>query len=470
MKQPIPVYLPKDNVNDESVTLLAWHVANGEAVRQEQPIAEIETSKATMEVPAPASGIIQYLHPVGAELRVGALLCIISEDGNAPFPRAAEEICAISPHSNADAHAPPAASAPATFDSQAASLSAPSPARFSRPARLLLEKHRIDPAVFYQRGLIRSREILEYLRAREKEGTPPVSQTSLGPPPARAASDPPSPPAPSAVVPVAGVPVTIKPMARSKRLENRHLRRSHAHVLPSSVTITCPTWGWNTEDSPTRIRFSAVLIYEMARLLRQFPEFNACAVEDRIHYYQDIHIGWAVDADKGLKVPVVHHADRQSLEAIASGLRETLIKYLNDELSLEDLAGATFTITDLSREGVLTFTPLINQGQSAILGIGADTFVPGTGQGMRNFVLAFDHQLAAGRQAAQLLHELASRIQAYEQALAMEQAAKTPRVEPYCRRCERTFSALREIHASLIPEIQDDGTYRHLCSLCLRGF
>jgi len=129
---------------------------------------------------------------------------------------------------------------------------------------------------------------------------------------------------------------------------------------------------------------SAVIIFETARLLKTFPLFNAYCADGSIHFYEQVNIGFAVDADRGLKVPVIRDADTKSLPEIAAEMQEAVVDYLNDSLPMKSLAGGTFTVTDLSGDGVFAFHPLINQGQSAILGICGEFFPPGSKEGMFN--------------------------------------------------------------------------------------
>ena len=118
----------------------------------------------------------------------------------------------------------------------------------------------------------------------------------------------------------------------------------------------------------------------------------------------------------------------------------------------------------LAQEGAAFFSPLINQGQSAILGVGAELFAPEQSQGWFHLTLAFDHQLSNGREATQFLVELRRRLLAYEQAWG-----GVHREEPFCQHCERTLSTLREIKAYLVEEVRPDGAKGQVCSLCLRG-
>lgn len=133
-----------------------------------------------------------------------------------------------------------------------------------------------------------------------------------------------------------------------------------------------------------------------------------------MNYYDEVNVGFAVDAGEGLKVPVIRDADKKELGAIAREIQDLLLAYTSGEITLEAASGGTFTVTDLSGEGVFSFHPLINQRQSAILGVGAEFHAPGSSEGLYQLILAFDHRLTEGRAAAQFLKDLRDKLSAYE--------------------------------------------------------
>ena len=448
-KKPALVCLPKENNNDESARLLAWRVPAGTRVTAGQALAEFETSKTTFELHAPVEGIVQYRHREGDEIAVGGLVCLVSQDGHAPFP---EEQGKQEEAAQATPPAVAAAPNPALPSGTGASFEpAPQGQRFSPRARELLSRHGLDPAQFPKRGLVRAQDVLASLQAPARARIPTEPTPQKGQPAAH-------------LTPAAGVPYRTEQISRRKRLEIALLRSGSQHMLPSVVTLACPTLGLRAAAERAGMNLSGVLVYEVGRLLKKFPAFNAFFANGCHHFYHEINIGFAFDAGQGLKVPVVRRADGRSLQELDRELRELMVQYLNDELPVEALAGGTLTITDLAQEGTAFFSPLINQCQSAILGVGAELFAPGQTQGWFHLTLVFDHQLSNGREATQFLLDLSRRLAAYEQAWGA-----APREEPYCHHCERTLSALREIKAHLVEEVRSDGTKGRVCSLCLRG-
>ncbi|NBV25419.1 MAG: hypothetical protein EBS05_26335, partial [Proteobacteria bacterium] len=268
--------------------------------------------------------------------------------------------------------------------------------RLSRAALARVKELGLNPATLAGRGLVRSGEV----RALVDGPTQPPRPWPASPaPPAAAANEAPSL--------VSGVPVRVEELARSKRVEISRLRAGETAALPSVVTRACPTRGLRAAAERARASMSAVLVFEVGRLLRKYPAFNACYGGSKAHFYEEVNVGFALDAGSGLKVPVLRGADQRSLAELTAELHEQQVLYLNGELPVTALAGGTFTITDLAQAGVSFFQPLISQGQGAILGVGAEQIPPGGEWGVFHLMIAFDHQLADGRQAAGFLNDLA---------------------------------------------------------------
>ena len=466
MAESTAVLIPQENVNDGSVTLLAWCVANGQQVQEGQELAEVGGSQAVFTIHAPVVGIVQYTLEVGQEVAVGAVLCTLSSAASV----------AVASASAASVPEPRPGSPPLDGQDMVLEEKLPECAsdttcqtlRFSRQAAALLQQHGLDPQHFIGYGLVRTSNVLAGLdgngvSAPAASVTPPV--------------EPPSPRTADATIPAAGVPFRSEILSRSKQTEIRYLTSSYRNTLPSVVTVAVPIRGLRAAAAqytyPPGIT-KAIILFEVARLLEHHPRFNAFYADGTANVYEAINIGFALDASHGIKVPVIRQANTKSLPEIASEMQELLRRYLDNALQVDDLAAGTFTITDLSSEGVLIFHPLINQGQAAVLGIGSE-YGNGLGQvgGFFTLTLSFDHQLNEGRQAAQFLQELAQRLQAYEAAM---QTQPSDTHEPYCARCQTSLRRLRQLDHEqrgvhfLVQTIQPDGTQAYLCSLCMQGW
>jgi pyruvate/2-oxoglutarate dehydrogenase complex dihydrolipoamide acyltransferase (E2) component len=472
MSETTPVAVPRENVNDETATLVSWYVQSGQHVDRGQHIAQIETSKATLEIEAPVSGIVQYTIAAGAEVAIGAVICHIgdgapaaeippasttAQNGEAPAPPLVDGIGNV----GTEAHATGAARA-AKAEFRAAAPPPPQSTRFSRKATELIQQLGLDAAQFEGRGLVRSQDILRTLEPAETsqpEAAQPAPTRDEGRGAAQTAAT--------------GVSYHSQRLPRAKRTEARAIRTAHEATLPSAVSVACRTLGLRAaleEHASLGASATSIIVFEAARLLRKYPVFNAFYTDDQIHYYDDVNVGFAVDADRGLKVLVIRHADRKTIAEIAEEMRELVVGYLGDELPVAALAGGTFTVSDLSGEGVFGFQPLINRGQAAILGVGGEVFLPGAREGIFNLVLTFDHQLAEGRTAARFLNDLRQRLEFYEASLLSSVAAKQSSEEPCCVRCRMVPAELEPYGHYLVQTVRAGGASRLMCTRCLRGY
>jgi len=460
-----PVHIPHEQVNDESVLLVDWLVADGAEVKPGQPIAIIETSKATADIEAPQGGFLRHGATKGTEVPVGSVFCYIAATPTEAVPApAASSSSTLSPAPTGGAASAPATPAadggiPAPTSGNAAPADAG--AHFSRRALELMEQHGIARDAFKGKGLIREADVLALVDASKPEAG------AIGePPPAAKRMDSGT----SGPVPAAGVPVRTEELSRMKRIEAKYLASGRDHTISSSVTVIGPTAGLKAAVKllpELGGNTTAIILYETARLLRKYPVLNAFFDQGKINFYEQVNIGLAVDAGRGLKVPVIANADKKGLVEIAQEVEGLLLDYLNDELPVASLAGGTFTVTDLSSEGAFLFHPLVNQGQAAILGVGAEYFPADSKTGFFNLILSFDHQLTEGRLAATFLRELRERVSSYEQAL--RPSGETPPAALACSRCQRPASELAVLQTPLLAEVRADGEKTYICRDCLIG-
>jgi len=214
------------------------------------------------------------------------------------------------------------------------------------------------------------------------------------------------------------------------------------------------------------LAMTALIIFETARLLRCFPAFNAVHENGRMGHYLEVNIGWTIDAGNGLVVPVVRQADQKTHREICCTMQQQLEAYLGNTLSTDDFLGSTFTVSDLCREEISIFQPLISKGQSAILGVGKDSSHGQTE--LLYLTLAFDHQLAEGKAAAQLLNKLRHRLESHAKVeMKIVNDRELGNRELYCVLCQRDEKILRDLKAILVRAESPSGL---VCSLCLKGY
>jgi pyruvate dehydrogenase E2 component (dihydrolipoamide acetyltransferase) len=181
--------------------------------------------------------------------------------------------------------------------------------------------------------------------------------------------------------------------------------------------------------SPERSGLAQISINHMvmlatARTLTEFPELNAHWLGDRIRRFEEVHLGMAVDTERGLVVPVLRHANRLSLRELAIEARRLAVACQDGSIRPDDMKGGTFTVTTLGALGIERFTPVLNAPEVGILGVGSIELKPVHMKKKTRFIphmglsLTFDHQAVDGAPAARFLAALREKLAAFELTLA----------------------------------------------------
>jgi pyruvate/2-oxoglutarate dehydrogenase complex dihydrolipoamide acyltransferase (E2) component len=220
-----------------------------------------------------------------------------------------------------------------------------------------------------------------------------------------------------------------------------------------------------------------IVVYETSRLLNTYKEFNAYYADGQIAYYRSVNIGVAVDIDDGLKVLTIPDTDKLLPRQIEAALSERIDRYLQRKLKPDHITGSTFTISDLSSQGLSCFQPLINKDQSAILGIsGVDEKL-----GRSTLSLVFDHRVTEGMRACQFLNELKERVESYLPSPGRvdgsshtepdHRSASPAATSIRCHRCLKTLAEDQALQGpGLIKAILANGEETALCRDCMMGF
>jgi pyruvate/2-oxoglutarate dehydrogenase complex dihydrolipoamide acyltransferase (E2) component len=465
---PYRVTIPQETVNDESVRIVGWKVLSGSVVEKDQLICEIETSKAVIEMHAPVAGVLQYQAAVGDEVAVGSALCTIGTEGSSAVSRRSTP-----DHFDTLAAPQQSVAAVSTAVLEPESLEAPSarqtadlpPSRMTPLARKVAAEYKIDISAFPPGSLVRKNDVLRRAGLQVEEPIAPRARQAVG---ERVSQT--QVPRPTAAV---GVPVEWKNLARKKVIEGKILEAGQSTTVQSAVTrrVKAPLLRARVRElHQSEVAFDALILFEASRILLQFPQFNALHDAGRIGEYRQININWAIDSGSNLVAPVVKLCDQKSFGEIVAEMEQQLEMYLDGGLGLEDLTGGTFTVSDLSADGICFFNPLISQGQAAILGVSSD--MGAAGEEDLYLTLSFDHQLAEGRTAARFLKELATRLEAHSTVEALKvstlSASATKTGEgAYCEICQRSYAQLQRSRAVLLRSEIPAGL---VCSLCVGGF
>ncbi|MGB0063726.1 MAG: 2-oxo acid dehydrogenase subunit E2 [Terracidiphilus sp.] len=452
MTAHLPIVLERDNVNDETVTLIRWFASHGEWVESDALLAEVETSKANIDIHAPAAGYLLQEFSEGAEIPVAATIGFIAEELPSDLTAVAKKEAAapagnvsVAPVKSKLKSEPVIPNGPldraANSDFSAA---AEYKQRFSPLAARLMEGHGVPREAFAGKSVVRKQDVLDYLN-----------------PPA-----PPGPMAPAATVRFGSAQITQAyreiSLNKRKRSEATNLGAGMGNAVASSVSVTCFTQGLRRilEASSGGSNPSAIIVFEVSRLLRKYPALNAVYRNGAMLQYEAVNMGFAMDDGRGLKVAVIPNCDERPLQEIADMLGELSVAYIEDKLTPAQIANPTFTISDMSGLGVAAFLPLISDGQGAILGVGGEQFAPGSDYGSYTLTLTFDHQLSDGRTAALFLNDLKFRLRRYEDATEVSPREKT------CSRCFSTVEDLRKVNEQLLLSAEPG---KYLCTLCASG-
>ncbi len=401
-------------------TLLEWKKQPGDAVDQDELLIEVETDKVVLEVLAPKAGVLKEIVKGNGETVVSAeLIAKIDENGAVAKPAAekaqAESAAKDKPAKEAESkpkekrESEPEPSArearePATQDSD-----------LSPAVRKLVAEHRLDPSKIKgtgRGGRIVKSDVLEFV---EEQGKATPAGEEPAPAPGPSAKPPPS----------------AKPAATGERTERRQpmsrLRQRIAERLVQSQQTAAILTTFNElnmqpvmdlrsryketfeKTHGVRLGFMSFFAKAAVRALRKFPEVNAFIEGTEIVYHDYYDIGIAVGSPRGLVVPVLRDVNKLSFAEIEQGINDFATRAQSGGLSIDELTGGTFTISNGGVFGSLLSTPILNPPQSAILGMHKTQPRPMVEDGeivvrpMMYLALSYDHRIVDGREAVQFL-------------------------------------------------------------------
>ena len=444
----IEVLVPPLGQTVDTVTLVTWYKDEGEAVTQGDMLFAIETDKATLDIEAPASGVLrQVTAQPGDEvkvLRAIALIAAPDEVVEAPIPVSHPE-----PVAQEDVPIPP----PSRVGEEGQGKGYGRRIFISPRARRLAEEHNIPLAALQAtgpEGAIVERDVRAYLDAQTVPSTPLRTGPPITPVARRMAEEAgldwrsltgTSPggritrhdvakaleEAPWAAE-TALVTTEINEVVEAMPL--RSVRAVIAERMARSVTPTAHVTLTTEADATALVELRRQLTQDgvyasyndlflciLGRALREYPQLNTSLEGDTIKVWRRIHIGLAVDTDRGLLVPVVRDVDRKGLLQLAEETQSLVERAQTGQCTPDELSGGTFTLTNLGMFGIDAFTPLINLPECAILGVGRIKRQPVmmgeevVGRQMVWLSLTFDHRLVDGGPAARFLQRVVQLVE-----------------------------------------------------------
>ena len=390
-------------------TLVAWHKQPGDAIKRDENLADLETDKVVLEVPAPANGVVREIKvQSGTVVTSGQVLAVI-EEGAAAAPAPAAKPAAPA--------ATAAKAAPAPSTAQAADGDgAKDPNKLSPSVRRLVEENRLDPAAIPasgKDGRLTKSDVVEFLGKRQP-GPAALPRTDSSPPAPAARAPAPTPrPTPAAGRTEQRVPMTRLRQRIAQRLieaqSTQALLTSFNEVDLTEVQALRARYKDRFEkEHGVKLGFMSFFVKASIEALKKFPVVNASVDGGDIIYHEYYDIGVAVSTERGLMVPVVRDADVKSFATIEKEVAEYAKRAREGTIAIEDLTGGTFTITNGGVFGSLMSTPIVNAPQSAILGMHKIQERPMVVGGqiairpMMYLAVTYDHRLIDGREAVQV--------------------------------------------------------------------
>ena len=395
----IEIKVPQLPESVTDATLVAWHKSVGEGVARDENLVDLETDKVVLEVPAPAAGTLsEIIVEDGATVEAGDVLAILEEGevaAAAPATAKAEE--------KVEAKAAPAPKA------------AKGPVKTSPAVRRLLEEHDLDATMVVgtgKDGRITKADVMAFLKADDSSNVTPGDPT----------------------------PVTVETVETSfareeQRVPMTRLRARIAERLVEAQQTAAMLTTFNEVDLTdvmalrkryrddfekkhgVRLGFMSFFAKASVEALKKFPVVNASVEGTDIVYHNYYDLGIAVSSDRGLMVPVIRDVDQMSFADFEAALTDMAGKAQDGTISMDDLTGGTFTITNGGIFGSMMSTPILNQPQSAILGMHTIQQRPMVVDGgiearpMMYLALTYDHRIIDGKEAVQFLVSIKEQLE-----------------------------------------------------------
>jgi 2-oxoglutarate dehydrogenase E2 component (dihydrolipoamide succinyltransferase) len=406
-------------------TLVAWHRKVGEPVRRDENLVDLETDKVVLEVPAPANGVLKEIRIAdGATVTSGEILAVIEPGAAATDAKAANGVAATPVEAPAAAAEPaatqataqaPAAASVNVADSQG-SADAAVP-RMGPAVRALVDEHDLEPSripATGRDGRLTKGDVLEHIAQQRDsnievdEGRGPVADSEHAPAPGQ---------------------------RREQRMQMTRLRQRIAERLVTAQQTAAMLTTFNECDMSAiialrkkyqesfqarydiKLGFMSFFIRAVVESLKSYPVLNASIDGTEIVYHEYCDIGVAVSTERGLLVPVLRDAQAMSMGNIEAGIRDFGTRAQRGAITIDELTGGTFTITNGGIFGSMMSTPILNPPQSGILGMHSiqERAVVVDGEivirPMMYLALSYDHRIVDGRDAVQFLVHIKQQLE-----------------------------------------------------------
>jgi 2-oxoglutarate dehydrogenase E2 component (dihydrolipoamide succinyltransferase) len=410
---PTDVIMPQMGESIFEGTITKWLKKPGDKVQRDEPLFEISTDKVDAEIPAPASGVLQEIKVAeGNTVQVNTIVGTISADGESAVPAKASAPTPQTPAAS-EKKEPPKPSAPATSARSEVEMH-DEDVRSSPLVRKIARENNVDLSQVTGTGLggrITKQDIMAFIEKGSAAATP----APAAPAPVSRPTPPPTP---------AVIPGDLVPMSQMRKIIAQRMiesRRTSAHVhcmfevdLTRIVNLRNQLKQGFEQRNGARLTFMPFFVRAAIIALQQFPIVNASLEGESIRYHRHVNAGIAVALDWGLIVPVLRNADELNFLGLQRGISDLGERARSKKLMPQDVESSTFTITNPGQFGAVFGLPIINQPNSAIMGVGGITKQPmvitdrdgNDSIAIRSVVhltLGYDHRLIDGAVADQFM-------------------------------------------------------------------
>ena len=429
---PTDIIMPQMGESIVEGTITKWLKKPGDKVQRDEPLFEISTDKVDAEIPAPASGVLQEIKvSEGATVAVNTIVGTISADGEASAAPAKQTQSAVSPARSSPEKKEEKKTAPPPAPAPPVSASAPEPteeeeARSSPLVRKIAREHGVSLSQISGTGLggrITKQDILSFIDPQSSTTPPapvaaPSAARSTEAVPTAPASRP-APPPTHASYPGDLVPLTNMRKIIAQRMIESRRTSAHVHCMyevdfTRIVNLRSKSKNGFEQRHGVRLTFMPFFVRAAIIALQQWPILNASLEGDNIRYHRHINVGIAVALDWGLIVPVLKNAGDLNFLGLQRGITDLGERARSKKLKPEDVEGSTFTVTNPGQFGAVFGLPIINQPNSAIMGVGGITKQPlvvtdkegNDSIAIRTVIhltLGYDHRLIDGAVADQFM-------------------------------------------------------------------
>ena len=408
----VEVTIPELGESITEVVLTKWHKASGDYVEKDENLYEVESDKITTDVPAIESGIVQLTADEGAELEIGTVVATIDPS--------AEKPAGTSSNGTATKEQAESGKAAATSDSDNTASEDDADIKATPLARNIARDKGISLSDIQGSGTHGRITKSDVLAAEANSKT--SSQTKAKSPDATSSKT------------AASTPIKVRSTTtgnrevRTEKMTKLRQRIAERLVYAKNTTAMLTTFNECDMSAIMELRkkykesfkekhgiglgFMSFFVKACCGALREFPRVNAYIVDDSIEYHDFVDISIAVSTEKGLTVPILRDAESLGFAEIEAGIMDLALKARDGKLTMDDLQGGTFTITNGGIFGSLNSTPILNPPQSGILGMHAikkrpieDPANPGNIvlRPMMHLALSYDHRIVDGKEAVQFL-------------------------------------------------------------------